>query len=365
MQLFTTRYGRVPFLFFAIISLLSGILVGLYRMGFHLPPLFQLSPALHPALMISGFLGTVISLERAVAYAKPMGYLAPLFNIMSIISMFIIPQTFFAPFFALLAATTLAIIMLSFFQRQPTLHSAILGLAPFFWMMGSFLWMVKNPFPEIVHWWTIFLVLTIAGERLELSRIRKLPGSTLYLFVALILLLTLGALVSIFSLKIGWRMSAFGFIILGLWLLRYDMALLNVKQKGLPRFIALALLSGYIWLLISGTLTFFWDGFPGGFLYDAFLHALFLGFLFSMIFGHAPVIFPSILMVNINPSAKFYTHLGVLHLSLLARILGDILGNPVLRSWGALFNGVAIILFFIVTITSIRIASRKEFPVIR
>lgn len=349
-----TRLGRLSLLFFAVISLFGGIVLGLYRIGFQSPPSFPLPPLLHPALMISGFLGTVIALERAVAYAKVFGYLAPLLNLVSIAAMLATPQGFAAPLFALLAGTLLAGVMLSFFQREPTLHAAILGFAPFFWMTGSLLWLLGYPFPKIDPWWAIFLVLTIAGERLELSRIRGLPKNTPYVFIVIILFMTSGALSSFFSLKNGWTISAVGFVLLGLWLLRHDMAVINLKQKGLPRFIALSLLTGYIWLVISGILIFFWDGLAGGFIYDSFLHALFLGFLFSMIFGHAPIIFPAILMVGIKYSGVFYIHLVLLHLSLAVRLVGDMVAHPELRMWAGGFNGVAIILFLVATVSSLR-----------
>ena len=39
---------------------------------------------------------------------------------------------------------------------------------------------------------------------------------------------------------------------LAAWLLRYDIARRNARQSGLTRYIALCLLSGYLWLALAG-----------------------------------------------------------------------------------------------------------------
>ena len=59
--------ARFPLLFLAILALVAGMWAGLLRMGWAWPPLRDTLPALHGPLMISGFLGTLICLERAVA----------------------------------------------------------------------------------------------------------------------------------------------------------------------------------------------------------------------------------------------------------------------------------------------------------
>jgi hypothetical protein len=64
---------------------------------------------------------------------------------------------------------------------------------------------------------------------------------------------------------------------------------------GLPRFVACALLAGYVWLAVGGVLWARDGAAVAGPAHDAELHAIFLGFVFSMIFGHAPVIFPGVL----------------------------------------------------------------------
>jgi hypothetical protein len=85
--------------------------------------------------------------------------------------------------------------------------------------------------------------------------------------------------------------------------------------------------------------------FVAGPLYDAMLHTVLLGFVFSMIFGHEPIIVPALLKVGLTYSPRFYLHLGLLHLSLILRVAGDLLLLPALRQWGGLLNALAIVLF--------------------
>jgi hypothetical protein len=75
------------------------------------------------------------------------------------------------------------------------------------------------------------------------------------------------------------------------------------------------------------------------------LHAILLGFVFSMIFGHAPIIFPAVLGVRVAYHRAFYAHLMLLHASLLLRVAGDLIPWPGVRAWGGLLNGVAIVAF--------------------
>jgi hypothetical protein len=75
------------------------------------------------------------------------------------------------------------------------------------------------------------------------------------------------------------------------------------------------------------------------------LHSIFLGFVFVMIFAHAPVILPSVTDVSLPFRKSFYAHLLLLHISLLLRVGGDLAELPPARMWGGVLNGLAIVLF--------------------
>jgi len=69
---------RVPLLIAGFLSLGFGIAAGLARLGFGIELPAPTLTALHGPLMGGAFLGTVISLERAVALGSAWAYAAPL-----------------------------------------------------------------------------------------------------------------------------------------------------------------------------------------------------------------------------------------------------------------------------------------------
>ena len=79
MKSFPNRHP-LPFLFLAILGLLAALWAGLMRLGWQLPALTPSLALAHGPLMISGFLGTLITLERAVAMQKKWMYLPPLLS---------------------------------------------------------------------------------------------------------------------------------------------------------------------------------------------------------------------------------------------------------------------------------------------
>ena len=140
------------------------------------------------------------------------------------------------------------------------------------------------------------------------------------------------------------RLACVLLVALAVWLARYDIASRTVRASGLTRYIAVCLLSGYAWLGFGGlALAVAGSGAPD--LWDAALHAVMLGFVFSMVFGHAPVILPAVLRVAFPYNAMLYAPFVVLHASLALRIAGDVFRAPAWRAAGAAGNAAAIVLF--------------------
>ncbi|MCK5103638.1 MAG: hypothetical protein KAR17_12530, partial [Cyclobacteriaceae bacterium] len=67
---------------FVLISLVFGILAGLFRMGWSIP--MGEAAGEHGALMTGSFLGTLIVLERIVALKKKWMYIIPVISGMSL-----------------------------------------------------------------------------------------------------------------------------------------------------------------------------------------------------------------------------------------------------------------------------------------
>jgi hypothetical protein len=199
--------------------------------------------------------------------------------------------------------------------------------------------------PAAVPWWGAFLVLTIAGERVELSRVLAPPRSARLALAALVALLLLAALLGGFAPDPAARAGGIAQLGIAAWLARFDLARRSIRRPGLPRFMAIALLSGQVWLAAGGGLALSLGAPQAGPGYDAILHALFVGFVFSMIFAHAPVIFPSVLGLAVAFRPRFYAHLALLHAGLVLRVAGDLALLEPARRWGGMLNAVAILLF--------------------
>jgi hypothetical protein len=340
----------------ALGALIAGLWAGLLRIGWQIPPLSTRLLIEHGPLMVSGFLGTLISLERAVALSqlqqgRRVYFLVPLLAGLGAIALFLPFDSFIPRLLMALAASGFLIIFIIIYRLQPSTHNAIMSLGVLLWLLGNGLWMIGLPIYRVVPWWTGFLVLTIAGERLELARVLVLTKAVRTMFLSITGIVLIGLLVSLAAYDSGMRIAGFGLAMLGGWLLRFDIARRTIHQQGLTRFIAACLLPGYVWLILGGMLWMIFGGrFPAGPLYDAMLHTMFIGFVFSMIFGHAPVIIPAIMGIPIKYSPIFYIHLGLLHISLAVRVTGDLLLWLPIRRWGGLLNEVAVILFLLITI---------------
>jgi len=343
-----------------MLALLGGLWSGLLRLGWAGPLLQPALPAVHGPLMVCGFLGTLISLERAVALDRTWAFLAPaatggggLLTLTGIGGMF-------GPLLITAGSFGLVVIFGVVLSIQAVPFAVVMTGGAAAWLGGNLLWLSGWPVHALVPWWIGFLVLTIAGERLELSRMLFHAGWTKRLFLGIVGLLGVGLVGSVGAPDLGFRGMGAGLAAVALWLAVYDMARRTVQAAGLTRFIAVCLLAGYAWLFVGGGLAFYFGNTGAGFVYDATLHAVFVGFVFSMIFGHAPVIFPSVLGISIPYRPFFYGHVVVLHLSLLLRVGGDLAIVEPLRRAGAWGNAGAVLLFLGATVVSVLWATPED-----
>lgn len=328
-----------------VIALLAALAGGLARLGWRLA-LPSPVVASHGPLMVSGFLGTLIGIERAVALARPWAYAGPAATGLGALALIAGAPAPVGPSLLTLGSLALVIVVGAILRRQPALFTAVMALGAVAWLVGQALWLSGWPVYRVALWLAGFLVLTIAGERLELTRVLRLSRAARGLFAAAVLVFVAGLALTLIDFETGTRLAGAGLVALALWLASHDVARRTVRQSGLTRFIALCLLSGYAWLGVSGLLAVLSGGAAAGTRYDAMLHALFLGFVFAMIFGHAPIIFPAVLGWPVAFRPACYAHLVLLHLTLILRVAGDLAGWPPGRQWGGLLNALVLLLFF-------------------
>ena len=324
----------------------SGLNVGALQ-GSHL--LAQAASA-HAMLMFTGFLGSLISLRHALAVQRRWAFAAPLAAVGSAI-LLLGGQLEAGALLGLLAALVFIAIHLALRPRRNTAYSVLMLLAALVWLIGNALFAVGIAGSAVLPWWFAMPILSITAERLLMSGMMRRHATALPILAALVPMLLGGAALSIRAGALGGVIFGTALMALALWLAVFDNTRQTLFKAGLPRYMAWSMVAGQAWLALAGLA---WMGTalgcPGR---DLALHALGLGFILSLVMGHAPVIVPAMARIRLHFSAFLYLPLLVLHGSLLLRLVGGI-GHPELRAAGTSANLVAVLVFVVTLAASAR-----------
>jgi len=259
---------------------------------------------------------------------------------------------------SLLAAGTavLAAVLAVAHRRHAEAHLVVMVGGAVAGAVAGVAWAAGMAVPRLVPLLAAFLVLTIAAERLELARLSAARGRGWLLLWSTVV--ALGGAVAAASPVAGARVAGAGILGTALWLVRRDVARRTVRLGGLPRYVAAALLAGYAWAGFAGAL---WiaDGLRPGPGYDAAVHALFLGFVMSLVLGHGPIVLPALSGLSVPYRPALWGPLGLLHGSLLLRVVGDLAGWPGARRWGGLLGAVTLGAFVVVVAGSVLAGRRR------
>lgn len=336
---------RSPLLL-AGLSMLAGLDAALILLGVPAPVTTDRLPEVHGMVMVFGFVGTLVCLERAIALARPLGYLAPaLLGVGSLLLLTPLPLTVgrITLVFGMLGMCGL---YLPLWRRQRDDAVLVQALGGVLGLGATVMWLGGVAIAPMVPWLVCFLVLTIAGERLELARLAMGPaaGPTLVLFATGLLAATVASLLWPVA---GYPLLGLTLLVLTGWLLHHDVARRTVRGGGLTRFMAASMLAGYFWLLVAaGTWALHGEAVTGG-AYDVVVHSVFLGFTVSMIMAHGPVILPAVLRLPLPYRPVLWVPLVLLNASLVLRLwLGDALHSQVAWQVGGVLNVTALLLFF-------------------
>lgn len=324
-------------------AMVAGIAGGLVRAGVAVPGRFVVADAAvagHAFLMICAFMGTLIALERAVAVKHPAAFIGPVVSgLAGLLLLGGAPAA--AAWLAVVAALAFVGVNVVVVRRQRALHTALLLAGAVAWATGCLLQALGLLAGAVVPLWFCFLVFTIAAERLEMTRLMRRHAGAAPALLALLAAAAVGALLS--GLVPAWGGLLYGaaLVALAAWLVVFDIARRTVRAAGLSRYMALCLLTGYAWLAVAGLA---WAGTALGLPWrDAALHGLALGFVFGMVFGHAPVILPAVARVKLAFGWPFYLPLALLQASLALRCFGPVAA-------GAAGNALAIAAFVLTAV---------------
>lgn len=341
-------FVRRGLLVVALAAALTAVLAGLARLGIVLAwgPAFATA---HGPLFVVGVFGTVIALERAVALDAAWGYVAPVAG--AACAGLLLTHTGGAPWLALVSALAMVAVDAALVRRQAALHTWLMLGGAVVLAAGGVAWAVGRPVFLVAPAWLAFFVLTISAERLELSRLAPTPRWAKATHATMSLALGVAAL-----LALEWppAVRALGATLVGLgaWQLRFDLARRTLRQPGLPRFAALGVLGGAMWLTLGGGLLV-WFGLPAaGPLYDAALHTVLVGFVLSMVLAHAPIILPAVARLEVPFVRALYLPLAALHLGVALRALGDLTLEPTARRAGSVLTALALGLFALVVLAT-------------
>jgi hypothetical protein len=332
-------------------TLVIGVAGGLWRLGWALPLPGTQPATFHGALTVAAFFGTVIGLEYAAASAHRLAYVGPACAALGGLSSAFGAPHLLSASLLLAGSVWLAALAFGHWRRDRSLYAAVALAGAVSGAVGNGFWLLGFPASEASGAWLAFLVLTILGERLELSHLQRPPGIAVWWLAAMALLLGAGALVLPWFWRPGTVAVGLAFIGLAAWLLLHDVARRNLRHHRQARFTAICLVGGYVWLGIGG-LALPWAA-AGGALYDAALHAVFIGFVFAAMMAHISVILPVLIDAEVPYTPLFYLHLSILNATLLLRVVADLFDQPLWSVWGGMGNALAIALFLGITATSV------------
>lgn len=337
--------GRLALLLLGGASLLLGLSAGLMLLGLPAPITIERLLEVHGQLMIVGFLGTLIALERAIALRRAWAHAAPLAT--GVGALLLVTPLPLAVGLAVQAVGLgiLAAIYAAIWRRAASTALAIQWLGSFLALAASLLWLAQVPTGALFPLLAGFLVLTIAGERLELAHVASPPPGAARALLLIAAAVAITGAGSLLWPTPGSELFGASLLATVLWLLRYDVATRTIRAVGLPRYTAANLLLGMAWLAVAGIAWLTLGPQPDGPGYDIVVHAIGLGFAMSMVLAHAPIILPAVLIRPLPYRQVLYLATAALQVSLILRVAGEARGAGWAWQAGGVGNVAALLAF--------------------
>lgn len=354
--------GRLVVLVMALAAALSGLDAALLRVGVAAPVHSGSIADQHGVLMVYGFLGTAIALERAVAlqagarraawaYAAPAaGGLGAVLVILQAAG--VVPAGRALPGGAWVASMGVFVaIYLAVWRRQQSYAVLVQLLGALAGLFGAALWARGLEVAAVVPWWAGLLVLTIVGERLELARVAFMAPAVERRILAASCLMVLALAATVLSPAWGYPLLGLALGVLMVDVGMHDIAWRTVRARGLTRFMAACMLAGYGWALVSALVWIVGGPALDGYRYDIVVHSLTIGFVMSMILAHAPVIVPALARRPLPYHPVMWAVWGLLHVGLLVRVVSG--ARAAVAGWqlGGTLSVVALLAFLASTVT--------------
>ncbi len=348
--------ARVRTLLLALggVALLSGLDAALVRLDVWAPVASTRLGDNHGQIMVLGFLATLISLERAQSLGRLWAYLAPgLYGVGALALLSPAPSAV-GQLLHVEAGAVFVAVYIALWRRAPRPLVAVQVLSAVLALGGTVVAATVDV-PRALPWLAAFVVVIIASERAELAALSMGPKADRQL-LALASALTVTVLAALVLPTIGERLVGLSLLGVAVWLTVNDVVRRQLRLTGQRRYLAAALLAGYVNLAVAGVVLTLYGlvGSTGS--YDVVVHGVFLGFGVSMVMAHAPVILPAVLGRPLPYRPILWLPLVLLHGGLLLRFVGDLAGLATLWRTGGVVTVVAMLVF---VATAVSLAVRR------
>lgn len=350
---------------------LSGLNAALLRLGAAAPVSSVPLAEAHGVLMVYGFLGTAIMLERAVALRSgggpgdTWGYAAPAASGAGTL-LLLAQVTGFGPGGRLLpgaawvvATGLLVAVYGAVWRRQQSFAVLVQMLGALAGLGGAALWTRGLETASIVPWWAAMLVLTIVGERLELARLAFLSRGTKPRVLAESCAVLVALVATLLNPAVGYPLLGLTLGVLVVDVASHDVARRMIRSTGVARLMAACMLAGYGWAMAAALVWVIGGPALSGFRYDTAVHALTIGFALSMVVAHAPVIVPGIARRPLPYHPVLWVAAGLLHIGLLVRVLAGAREAEGLWRWGGSVGVVAVLVLLGTVVAQLTFSRRS------
>ncbi|MFC7434157.1 hypothetical protein ACFQNJ_06490 [Hydrogenophaga bisanensis] len=332
----------------AILNLLGAVGGALARLG--ALPTAALGPTgpdalmAHGALLMAGFFGTLIALERAVALHRGL-WVPALAGLGGLSGWLLGAWPVASALWVASAAGLLGLYGWAGWRRAMSLPLAVEASGALALLAANAgFWLGQADLSRLG--WSAFLVLTIAGERRELTRMVRLPPGAGAVFVVVWAGVALSVALATWASTLAFGLWWVSMAALALWLLRFDVALRQWQAKGWAGHTAICLSVGYVWLALGAAL-----GLAGQIVA---WHLVWLGFVMAMVFGHAPIMMPALAGWRPVHTRWALAPLAVLGLSLVLRVVGTLTADGALMALAGTGHALAFVFFGAVMIRAVR-----------
>ncbi len=319
-------------------SFVFSVVIGIWRIaltrGFLLPPIPESLPP-HGNIMVGAFLGTLIIFERMLALPVKWLLWVPflwalssltvhlgniVFKAINIISLlgwgihrWIAYKTFKHLWNPLIEFIAYLLLSLALFKENGLAESPITAIAGL-----------------------SFAICVIGVERIELMLgFKKFTAKLVY---GLLILYSVFLIFNLLVYEVAFEVIGIVLIITTIGMFFNDASMMakfgdnkfKTPISGLQKFSRESLTIAYIWLLVAGIFLTIWNFIPLA--KDVIFHSIGLGFIFTMILSHAPIVLGSTLKKTPQkPPSRFLFYL--FQAMTIARLTGDFIAPISLEYW--------------------------------